>query len=205
MRATSPWSGSLFVTIESSACAASRCASALNERESKPPESHMISGATLSDITIKGNIVYIVEQNGTRVRAFDKSNNWSQVLSWNIPVNPSGCCPSLAYDGDNDVIWFTWWNSGNPTTFYALDPETGAVVNSYAPLGGHWGHGMGYTACKLFLGTETATPDGIRIYDIPCDGDGDGVSGNDNCPDVAKNVVAKEVPPPPPPKDIARL
>ena len=145
----------------------------------------LLGGATLSDVTMKGNLVFLVEQNGQLVRAFDKNNGWTQVHQWNLPVSPSGCCPSLAYDYDNDVMWFTWWNSGNPTTFYALDPETGAVVNSYGALGGQWGHGMGYTSCKLFLGTETATPDAVRVFNIPCDGDGDGVSAGDNCPSIA--------------------
>ena len=45
-RAISACSSSLLVAIASRACAASFCASALKERESRPPESHMISGGT---------------------------------------------------------------------------------------------------------------------------------------------------------------
>ena len=135
-----------------------------------------------SDLTIKDDTLYVVS-NDYSVLAFDVTSPYAQTHSWTAPQVGSSCCPSIAYDPVNDVIWHSEWNGGTPTDWVATDPSTGAVQNTYSPISGAWGHGMEFAECYILLGTETATPDQVRFVRVPCDPDGDGLDGDvDNCP-----------------------
>jgi MYXO-CTERM domain-containing protein len=124
----------------------------------------------------------VVDRNN-RIGKFDTI---TQQLISSHNNGPSGSSPAISYDADNDVLWWTSWNGGTPDNFIAIDPDTGAVQATYAPTTGHWGHGMDYAGCQLLVVTETASPDGLRFFDVPCDDDGDGASNStDNCPDDA--------------------
>ncbi len=145
-------------------------------------DSFNASSSSESDLTIKDDTLYVVS-NDYSVNAFDVTSPYTQTNSWTAPQVGSSCCPSIAYDPVNDVMWHSEWNSGTPTNWVATDPSTGAVQNTYSPISGSWGHGMDFAECYILLGTETATPDQVRFLRVPCDPDGDGLDGDvDNCP-----------------------
>jgi len=140
-----------------------------------------------SDISWHDNTLWVVDRND-RIGKFDTVTRQLISSHNNGPSSSPGCCPAISYDADNDVLWWTSWNGGTPDDFIALDPDTGAVQATYAPTPttGYWGHGMDYAGCQLLVVTETASPDGLRFFDVPCDDDGDGASNStDNCPDDA--------------------
>jgi hypothetical protein len=142
-----------------------------------------------SDVTMVDDDVYVIEQGGSGLIRAYAPESWTLRIEFPAPAPTDW--PSIAYDRDNEVLWTTSYNSGTPSTIYALDAADGGIVDSFAPPFTHpgdeireWGHGMAYFDCKLWIATETATEDGTNVFDLNCDRDGDGIPNDeDNCPD----------------------
>jgi hypothetical protein len=145
-------------------------------------------GVSNSDLAWRDGELFIIESNTTNIRVYDTATLTHQRT---ISAPNANSWQSLAYDADNDLLWYSYWNSGTPTQWWSIDPATGASTAYAAPSGGHWGHGADYNNGELYQSTETRSPDGIRVFTVDCDDDGDGIcNDSDNCPSDANSSQA---------------
>ena len=142
-------------------------------------------GTSASDLTWRDGEIFIVVSGSSTIHVYD-ATSLTQTRTLSLPTSASW--PSVAYDEHTDQLWFSYWGSGSPGPWWTIDPDTGSSSSQTTSSGGEWGHGLEYADGTLLLGTETRSPDGIRVMTVDCDDDGDGVcNDDDNCPSVANS------------------
>ncbi len=91
----------------------------------------------------------------------------------------------LAFDTVRNSLWVIGFNNGQPGDLFEYNPANGQLRNQFTvPLPSPWGTGFSFGARKLYQGTETATPDQVRVIAFGCTRD-------DQCPNgqiCAQNV-----------------
>ena len=114
-------------------------------------------------IAAHNDLVWVNDDAGT-VRQFRRlgAGNYQFIRQFQM----AGCAsvPTTAYDPTSGLLWVNaWYNAG----FCALNPETGALVSGPFPGGPEpVGHSLSWGGGFLIEGTESAHPDGFRIWRI---------------------------------------
>ncbi|MEC8423104.1 MAG: putative metal-binding motif-containing protein, partial [Myxococcota bacterium] len=140
-------------------------------------------GTAASDLTWRDGEIFIVSDNSSTITIYD-AVSLTQTRTMSLPTTAGW--PSIAYDEHTDQLWFSYWGSGSPGPWWTIDPDTGSTTSQSTSSGGDWGHGLEYADGTLMLGTETRSPDGIRVMTVDCDDDGDGIcNADDNCPSIS--------------------
>ncbi len=143
-------------------------------------------GTSVSDVAWRQDELYILESDGSgTIKVYDTATHTHQR---SITAPSAQGWPSLAYDEHQDVFWFSYWNGGSPTSWWAIDPTSGSSTQYSAVSGGYWGHGAEYNDGYIYLSTETQSTDGLRVLTVDCDDDSDGsCNADDNCPSTSNS------------------
>ena len=100
---------------------------------------------------------------------------------------PTSTLGTLAYDPTNHILWASDWNVGNTNTFWALDPDTGAILPNSAlfatftltqPFAGAGVDGMAWINGFLWI-NEGDTFGTYNEYDLLGNATGNSLSTDD--------------------------